>query len=314
MSKAHSFSMGPLVWFIGVVEDRKNDPHKAGRVKVRVYGYHSASTSDIPTKDLMWAIVMSPTTSASISGIGESPSGIVEGATVVGWFLDGQDAQVPMIIGTLPGMPANGPQSGQGFNDPNGKYPNYEENEADVNRLARGETSNVEMLDTKKSNRVKDVETASGGDGSGPKWSQPETPYAAKYPNNHVRFTESGHTEEFDDTEGSERINRFHKSGTFTEIGPDGTEVTQIVKDGYRLVAGDDYVAIEGKCNVTIGGDARVKIGGDAYLDVSGDMNQSVQGNLTLKVQGDMKTTVQGSRNDTTSGDHTVKGARIMLN
>ena len=35
-------------WFVGVVEDR-NDPQKAGRVRVRCVGYHSDSLDEIPT-------------------------------------------------------------------------------------------------------------------------------------------------------------------------------------------------------------------------------------------------------------------------
>jgi hypothetical protein len=312
MSKAHAFSMGPLVWFTGVVEDRVGDPKKAGRVKVRIYGYHSASTSDIPTSDLMWAIVAGPTTSASMSGIGQSPSGIVEGTTVVGWFLDGEDAQTPLIIGTLPGVPAKGPQSG-GFNDPNGKYPNYEPGEADVNRLARGVTSSVNMTKTKKAAQVKNV-TSAGGTGSGPQWSQPDNPSNPSYPYNHVRMTESGHTEEFDDTSGHERINRFHKSGTFNEIGPDGTMVTQVVKDNYTLIAGDDYIQVVGKCFVNIGGDARIAIAGKAFVNVSGDMNQVVDGDYNLTVQGDLNLKVAGDYNNTAGGENTTQATMISLN
>ena len=39
-----------FTWFIGVVEDR-NDPKKAGRVRVRCLGYHNADTQKIPIED-----------------------------------------------------------------------------------------------------------------------------------------------------------------------------------------------------------------------------------------------------------------------
>ena len=58
-------------WFIGVVEDRA-DPKKAGRVRVRCLGYHSAKTEDIPTADLPWASIMMPVTAGGNSGIGVS--------------------------------------------------------------------------------------------------------------------------------------------------------------------------------------------------------------------------------------------------
>ena len=52
---------------------------------------------------------MNPITSATVSGIGQSPLGVVEGTWVVGFFTDGSDAQQPMIMGTLPGVPAKLP-------------------------------------------------------------------------------------------------------------------------------------------------------------------------------------------------------------
>ena len=59
-------------WFVGVVEDR-NDPQKAGRVKVRCVGHHTEDIQDIPTADLPWASVMKPVTAGGNSGIGFSP-------------------------------------------------------------------------------------------------------------------------------------------------------------------------------------------------------------------------------------------------
>ena len=87
-------------WFFGVVENR-NDPLKAGRCQIRIFGDHTANKEELPTKDLPWAIPMMPITSASISGKGTSPLGPIEGTWVVGWYLDGPDKQIPMMIGTI---------------------------------------------------------------------------------------------------------------------------------------------------------------------------------------------------------------------
>ena len=45
-------------------------------------------------------------------------------------------------------------------------------------------------------------------------WSEPETPYAAEYPENHVYESTSGHIMEFDDTIDKERIHLRHEIGT----------------------------------------------------------------------------------------------------
>ena len=135
-------------WFVGVVEDRQ-DPLRLGRLRVRALGYHTPDLTKLPTADLPWGHVMNPITSATVSGVGQSPLGLVEGSWVIGFFTDGIEAQLPCIIGSLPGAPVNLPgvtdndevygrsrdASGRtGFEDPLGNFPKYKE--TDVNRLA----------------------------------------------------------------------------------------------------------------------------------------------------------------------------------
>ena len=151
-------------WFIGVVEDRQ-DPEKAGRVRVRCLGYHSAKTEDIPMEDLPWASIMMPVTAGGNSGIGTSSHFLLEGTWVVGFFRD-PAKQEPVIMGALPGMntketsnftiassSASGGQSkGGGFKDPKGKYPtDLYLDKPDTNLLAQ------ESTDTHPSRSVKDA-------------------------------------------------------------------------------------------------------------------------------------------------------------
>lgn len=91
-------------WWTGVVEDR-DDPEQLGRCRVRIFGYHSEDITLLPTSKLPWAIPLQPTTSAATSGIGSTPVGIVPGTWVAGWFLDGEEAQRPIIFGTIAGKP-----------------------------------------------------------------------------------------------------------------------------------------------------------------------------------------------------------------
>ena len=133
-----------FTWFVGVVEDRQ-DPKTLGRVRVRCLGYHTEDIIKLPTSDLPWAHPMNPITSATVSGVGQTPLGVVEGTWVVGFFTD-IDKQQPMIMGTLPGVPSTLPvkDAKKGFQDySNANYPKY--TETDVNRLAVNEkTDDVE--------------------------------------------------------------------------------------------------------------------------------------------------------------------------
>jgi hypothetical protein len=91
-------------WWTGVVEDR-DDPEKLGRCRVRIFGWHTEDTKLLPTNELAWALPMQSVTSAAASGVGSTPIGIVTGSWVVGFFLDGDEGQQPVIMGTIAGKP-----------------------------------------------------------------------------------------------------------------------------------------------------------------------------------------------------------------
>ena len=91
------------MFYIGCCENRM-DPLKLGRCKVRVVGLHTEDKTVLPTDELPWAYPMMPINSASISGIGWSPTGIVPGSWVIVIFLDDMQQQ-PIMLGTIGGIP-----------------------------------------------------------------------------------------------------------------------------------------------------------------------------------------------------------------
>jgi len=90
------------MFHVGVVENR-DDPLKLGRCKVRVIGLHTHDKAVLKTEDLPWAVQNIPN-SASMNGIGESPTNLVEGTVVLVVFLD-EHKQSPVIMGSLLGIP-----------------------------------------------------------------------------------------------------------------------------------------------------------------------------------------------------------------
>jgi len=243
-------------WFTGVVEDRA-DPLQVGRVRVRCLGYHTENKTELPTSDLPWASVMHPVTDPSMSGLGHTPSFLVEGSWVVGFFRD-TDMQEPIVMGSLPGIPSTLSDSKQGFNDPNGTYPT-EINQSDVNKLARGTQIHSQLTVPAPENITETV-------------SLPSDPYNSTYPKNHVYVTESGHVKEYDDTTNAERIRERHKSGTYYEIHPNGDKVTHIVNDNYTIVAGNENVQIKGNVTLNIDTNCTTNIGGNWDVNVTGDI------------------------------------------
>ena len=93
-----------FVWWQGVVEDR-HDPLFLGRCRVRILGFHTENTTQMPSETLPWAYPIQPITSAAQTGVGTSPTGPVEGTWVIGFFRDGEAAQEPVFFGTLGGIP-----------------------------------------------------------------------------------------------------------------------------------------------------------------------------------------------------------------
>lgn len=130
--------------YFGIVEDCTSDPLFFGRLKVRIFGIHSADTSSLPTKDLPYCDVLMPLPQPFISGIGLSPTGMVNGAMVALIPKDPEFLQEWIVIGSLGGVRKSPTQGG--FRDPSGEYPRNTTNH-DVNILARGTTgANVEVL------------------------------------------------------------------------------------------------------------------------------------------------------------------------
>ena len=328
-------------WFVGVVEDRQ-DPQTLGRLRVRCLGYHTENLDKLPTSDLPWAHVMNPITSATVSGLGQSPLGAVEGTWVVGFFQDGSDAQQPIIIGTLPGVPSELPDVGakQGFMDAvNGAYPKYK-NETDVNRLAvnskisapQGTTEDNphSSLTIRRADRTVgigradfdsvDIARANTGavivDGDdGTNFSEPEIPYAAQYPHNHVYESESGHIREIDDTPNAERIHERHISGTGYEIHPEGDKVTRVKKDNYDLIYGQQYAHIRGSQSTTVNGGVKVFVNASGAGAEAPGRNETVQKfHYTIQVGANANVNIQVDKGDVnvvaSDGDINMKSGK----
>lgn len=300
-TQAIAFSYGSFVWWTGVVEDRLSDPKQLGRVKVRIIGYHTDDTTDLPVDDLFYATVIQPITSGAMNGIGTTPLGIVEGSHVIGFFMDGGDNQIPVVFGTIGGF-ESGENNTDGFRDPSGKYP-IRTGEPDTNRLARG--LNHPVMDRGGDSAT----TALGGT-----FTEPSTAYAPKYPFNHVKETESGHVEEWDDTEGAERYLRYHKAGSFHEIYPDGMSVEHTVGDMYNITDGNGYIHISGDANITVDGNLKFLVGGNYDVEVKGNKTELIHGNYNLMVGNKLKIVTGSTTTIESGGQCKITAPMIFLN
>ena len=130
-------------WWYGVVEDN-NDPLKAGRIKIRIFGYHTENLQELPTKDLPWAQPANPPNSSKAF----SPPRL--GDYVMGFFSDGESAQSPVVMGVFPGFEASydkskgfSPQSTLDPAKPPAGQIQYEVGQPTTAPLARGVVANT---------------------------------------------------------------------------------------------------------------------------------------------------------------------------
>lgn len=149
-------------------------------------------------------------------------------------------------------------------------------------------------------------------------WTEPESAANVDkqpiYPYNNVTETESGHSFEMDDTPGRERVRISHRSGTFIEMHPDGSEVHKVYGNGYEITIQDKNILIQGKCNITVQGDSVLNIQGDSYTQVGGNSYQQIKGQVQQLIQGNVEQTIQGNYNINASGDINVSATNLNVN
>jgi hypothetical protein len=239
----------PYCWFFAEVIDVM-DPDMLGQVKIRINGFHDA----FEDKDLPWAAPVLPITSASyqrpeFGEVGVSPTGILVGSFVFGFFADGPSAKVPVVMGTMPTIKQNDPKL------------------HDVSPLARevNQWENKPLL--------------------GP---EPPSTYAALYPQNKVKRTISGHVIELDDTQGAERIHIYHKSGTYVEISADGRTVTKVTGNNFVIHAQNDEIHVQGNVHIHVVGNVTMEVDQNIKAQVGKNFEMQIGGTCKIQSGGAM--------------------------
>lgn len=311
----------------GVIEDN-NDLEKLGRCKIRVWGIHDEQKDEkleegIPTDKLPWGEPCLGLIEGSVSGHGMF-SVPLQGSHVF-CFFEGGNWEALRYFATAPGLPTDAPDVRKGFNDPDGEYPRTDRiGESDYHRLARGVSAGT-IVEHKNNNLDLSV-TKSDGE----TWDEPESAYAAEYPNNIVLTTHRGITIEIDSTGGAERIHIFHPSNTYIEIDANGNIVFRNEGNKFEIIKGDVNKHIFGDENETVDVDKtkyikkdetikvdnnrKTTIGNDEIEDIGNNETRSVGQDSDETIGNDWNVTVGGNITIEAGGNIIIKGARIDLN
>jgi hypothetical protein len=274
----------------GVVENNV-DPQKMGRCQIRVWGLHdelkeASRIEGIPTASLPWSEPCLGLLEGSVTGAGLF-SVPLQGSHVF-LFFEGGNWNAPRYFATAPGLPTEAPDTSKGFNDPEGKYPRSDRlNEPDFHRLARGEITGT-IVEHKNENLDLGVTKADTST-----WDEPESAYAATYPNNIVLSTHRGILIELDNTAGKERIHLYHPSNTYIEIDVEGNVVFKNEGNKFEITKGDRNKHIFADDNETIDIDKTKKIGSNETVDVGLNRTTTIGTNESLDI-GSNETVVVG--------------------
>jgi hypothetical protein len=85
----------------GKFESKDSIPGWGRRYKVRIIGLHDQEEAVLTSEELPWAQVMYPVTGGGGQTNAGQTANLRQGMFVFGFFLDGQDQQVPVIMGVL---------------------------------------------------------------------------------------------------------------------------------------------------------------------------------------------------------------------
>lgn len=325
---------GGFLWFTGVIEDI-NDPMEMGRYRVRCFGYHNDDKSEdsgIPTEDLPWAMTMLPVTSASISGIGQSATGLLQGTWVIGFFRDGINAQDPVIMGSIPSITSRPEDYSKGFSDPAERYPSNKKNPKFAGKLVKKDPDNKKEK----------------GEDLGLHLNMPDTPRSAQVKEEKYKqgfsYTEKTSLRELYDPKitVAEKVRAPEKEGTLPpakwkfpliddvmtptypqnhvtayERADDADEAGHIIE--YDVTPGKERIStihrtgtytevtpIGDKTEVIVGSNYKIVAKGENVY-IEGGCNLTIDGGCNTKIIGDWNIQVTGNKYEHIGGEHVHK-------
>lgn len=144
-------------WWVGQIppeESHGGQINGAGwgnRFKVRIIGYHPYSYDELPDDELPWAQCLLPTTTGTGAGNNSTSVKVSPSDIVFGFFLDGDNAQIPVIMGCF-GRTSQVPSSGKATS-PFVPFTGYTSKIKKPNGTLKPEQSGEQNAETQKSPR-----------------------------------------------------------------------------------------------------------------------------------------------------------------
>ncbi len=289
-----------MMHFVGVVEDA-HDKTNSGRVRVRAFGVHPPRDSkdaqdSVPTEHLPWATVLDGT-------YGVSPVVPSVGDWVFGFFIDGREAQQPMIMGRLPGInlqfaSGTGQEGEDGYLPPESIH-NF--GAPSLHRYNTGEEMIIGQTLTQRALQESGITQALSEETfDEPSIYMPETNY-----NNRVFASKNGDNfivmGDGAESESSDYILMSHSSGSVFQIDANGTIFVKSFGDQYNTTDGVLSNYVTGSSHTNIQEDYTLKVEhGSGKIFINGDLdieceNFNVTARTNMNLTAGVKTNISAA-------------------
>jgi len=186
------------------------------------------------------------------------------GSQIIAISLDEHNQNI-IMLGQIPGL-------------------NIDSDEPDTPKIARNEDISNTIVQLKSDNKISNEPDALDN-------------YNASYPKNRVLETEGGSYIEVDDSNGFERINIYHESGSYIEMVAGGNIIIRGTKDSYDIndinkytyTGGDEEKIVEGELKInapltTISGALQVGMGASGTFSTISGVVVTVQSGIITNI------------------------------
>ena len=272
-----------LLFFIGVVEE-DFDPTFSGRAKVRCIGIHPEEQEKVPTEHLPWAIPID-------GSYGLAPKTLRVGDWVFGFFIDGREAQHPMLLGKLDGIQLGLPK---GFQDsvgsgyvPRKSLRNW--GKAPLHPYISGEDAIDTSTIKQQSSKRKDIPTSI----EGATWNERSVYTPERNHNNRVLQSKFG--ENFivlssrEDESESGYILISHSSGSAVQMDEHGSILIKSLGDTHNVTEGWEYNHVGSTQHNFIQDDWTLRVdSGSGKVYINGDLDIECE-NFKVTSRGKME-------------------------
>ena len=154
--QSHFIGRDGFRWWIGQIApveawgDQADHKGWGYRRKVRILGYHPLDDKTLTNEELPWAQVMLPTTSGTGAANYAVNPKLRPGDVVIGFFLDGDNCQIPIIMGAL-GRTSQ--YSSSNYTFPFGSFTGYTTNIPKPNGRLKPDQTSEETVTSQQSPR-----------------------------------------------------------------------------------------------------------------------------------------------------------------